>query len=142
MQRTLATIVLLLLALSACGGGNSHAVGVYRLDGAAFADAMMGGAGANQPEMKAIRDTMVKGIEGSIELKADGTATMRMKMSMMGADRSDDSTGTWKLNGNAVSITAKEKDGKEETRTATLADGALTFEEERDGKKVKMIWRR
>lgn len=150
MKKTLATFLaaLTLSLVSACGGGAgaaASAAGVYTLDKAAFKQTML----ASMPEeakkekmaMEMV-DKMADGMNVSIELKADGTATMSIKTEMMGQKKDDTETGTWKLDGNKLTMTTKEKDGKEETKTADYANGSFTVEHEDGGQKMKMTFKK
>jgi len=124
--------VLALSLLAACGGGaDSAAVGHYQLD----IEAM----GAAEPEMK---DAMkaIKGLSGSIDLRADHTGTFGMKMGLPGIPDVSE-TGTWKLDGETLTFTSK-KDGKESPKSGTLKDGAITFSEDMGPKKVQMVFRK
>ena len=77
----------------------------------------------------------VDAMNGTIELKADNTCVMLMT----GSGPDQKATGTWKLEGDKISITSKEE-GKEEeeTKVGTFADGVITVEEEKGGKKMTM----
>lgn len=137
MKKNLAAFlsVLSLSLVVACGGGNA-AVGTYTLDTDAvkasvqemFKDMPGGG--------KEMVDGMTKDMQGTIELKADGTASMDQK----GGPSAGTTQGTWKLEGDKVSMTAKDKAGKETTLTGTLAGKVLTLDlpEMAPGKKLAM----
>ncbi len=90
----------------------------------------------------AMMEGMANSMESTIELKADGTATMRMKMEMMGEKMDESTNGTWKLDGSKLSITAKGKDGKDDTHTVDYADGSFSLEETEGPMKMKMTYRR
>lgn len=129
-----------LLLVTACGGAGASAAGTYDLDPAPFRAMMekqMQGAPADA--IKKQLDTMMAGLKGSIELKADGTASMTIKMPPI-VDES--TTGTWKVEGDKITMVTKDKNGKEETKTAKFADGAITVEEDQGGQKMVMIFRR
>ena len=149
MKKTFATfLTALTLSFAACGGGAgaaSNAAGVYEMDKAAFKQAML----ASMPEeakkekmaMEMV-DKMADGMNVSIELKADNTATMSFKMEMMGQKKDETENGTWKLDGNKLSMTTKDKAGKEETKTADYANGSFTIEHEDGGQKMKMTFKK
>ena len=131
--------LLTLSLVTACGGGASSAAGVYHLDTAPFRERMAAEMkGVPEAEVKKQLDAMVGNMSGSIDLKADGSASIKLHMMMM----NEEATGTWKLDGATLSITAKGKDGKEETKTAKFADGAITIEEQEGKEKMQMVFRR
>ena len=133
--------------LTSCGGaaGAAGAAGVYELDKTAFKDAMLANmpaeAKANKEAMGMI-DGMVKSMSAVVELKADGSATFDMKMDMMGTAKEEKATGSWKLDGSNLTIVTKEKDGKEETKTAAYSNGSFSIEENEGGQKMKMTFKR
>lgn len=129
------TRILAVLALSlfaACGGGASAAVGTYHLD----VDGMI----AAMPEMKEVPADVKKNFKGSIELKADHSATMVVDFGMPMMPKQE-TTGTWKLDGTTLSMTSKKGD-KEETKTAKLENGKITIEggEGDKNKKMQMVF--
>jgi hypothetical protein len=131
--------------LAACGGGASAAAGVYELDKAAFKEAMLAAMPAEAKQSKeamGMVDSMAGGMSATIELKADGTASFDMKMTMMGQAKEEKATGTWKLDGSNLTIVTKEKDGKEESKTATYSNGSFSIEENDGGQKMKMTFKR
>lgn len=150
MKKSIATFLtaLTLSLVAACGGGAgaaSSAAGVYEMDKAAFKQTML----ASMPEeakkekmaMEMV-DKMADGMNVTIDLKADGSAAMTIKMDMMGQKKDETENGTWKLDGNKLSITTKEKDGKEETKTADYANGSFSIEHEDGGQKMKMTFKK
>ena len=140
-MKNLLSSLLIALALSfvaACGGGPS-AAGVYQLDTAPFRIMLAAEMNDAPPDVaKEQIDKMIAGMSGSFDLKADGTAAM--KMAMMGMN--EETTGTWKLDGGTITLTAKGKDGKDQPKTAKYADGVITIDEDRNGKKMSMVFRR
>lgn len=95
-------------------------------------------AAQRTPDAEKMMAQMFDSMNISIDLKADGTAAYSAKM--MGQDES--ATGTWKLDGTKLSMTTKDKAGKEETKTGDYANGVLTLEEDMGGKKMKMTFKR
>lgn len=150
MKKSFATFLtaLTLSLVAACGGGAgaaSSAAGVYELDKAALKQTMLAAMPEEAKKEKMAMemvDKMTDGMNVSIELKADGSATMSFKMDMMGQKKDDTETGTWKLDGTKLSMTTKEKDGKEETKTADYANGSFTIEHEDGGQKMKMTFKK
>lgn len=150
MKKSFATFLtaLTLSLVAACGGGAgaaSSAAGVYELDKAALKQTMLAAMSEEAKKEKMAMemvDKMTDGMNVSIELKADGSATMSFKMDMMGQKKDDTETGTWKLDGTKLSMTTKEKDGKEETKTADYANGSFTIEHEDGGQKMKMTFKK
>ncbi|MCK5943319.1 MAG: hypothetical protein KAI24_15165 [Planctomycetes bacterium] len=146
MKKLIATLVsvLALTLLAGCGGdAAASAAGTYQIDKAAF-EASMKAEMKDQPTegpaadmAKQAMEQMMASLSGSIELKQDGTCTM--KMSMGGPETVE--TGTWKLDGDKLSVTTT-KDGKEETNVAKFADGVITIEEEQGGKTVQMKFKK
>ena len=143
-MKKIASVVLSILALTllaSCGGDASASpAGIYTLDKAALEIAMK----AAVPEAPAVEgqtadvaaevaaaaakmmEQMMAGMDGSFELKADNTCAL--SMTMMG--QKQDKTGTWKLDGDKLSITVKEGD-KDDTRVLNFADGVITMEEDK-----------
>ena len=81
-------------------------------------------------------------MDSTIELKADGTATMRTKVDQPGQNVDETVTGTWKLDTNKLSITLTRKDGKVDTLTGDCADGVFTLEQGGSLMMFKMTYRR
>lgn len=148
MKKTLvASLAVTLFFVAGCGGASAgSAAGTYELDKAAMKEAMLAAVPAEQKankEAMAMIESMASSMEGTVELKADGTATMRMKMEMMGKTMDDSETGTWKLDGNKLSITTKDKaSGKDETHTVDYANGSFAIEQAEGPTKMKLTFRR
>jgi hypothetical protein len=132
--------------LAACGGAAAaSAAGVYEVDKVALKATMLAGMPAEaQKEPKAMEmvDGMLKDMVMTVELKADGTAAMNMKMSMMGQTMEDSATGTWKLDGGKLTMVTKDKAGKEETKTVDYTNGSFMIEQDTGGQKVKVTFKR
>lgn len=132
-----------LVALAACGGPN--AVGSYDIDKPALKAAML----AAMPEQvrtskegMAQLDQMVEGTSATIELKGDGSASMAMKMTVMGQTMDDSTAGTWKLDGKKLTISMKNKEGADDTKVADFDGKSFTVEDDAGGQKMKMTFHR
>lgn len=147
-MKKIVSVVLSVVAmtfLASCGGdAAASAAGKYALDKAALEELMKAEMPADAPKegpaaeaaMKMMQE-MMKGFDGSIELKADNTFTM--SMTMMG--QKQDATGTWKLDGDKLSMTAK-VDGKDDTKEAKFADGVISIEEKNGDKTMSMKFKK
>lgn len=137
-----ALAALALTLLAACGG--SSPVGTYDVDKAAFKEVMLASMPAearSSKEAMAEVDKIVDGMSTTIELAADGTAKMDMKMSVMGRPMDNSATGTWKLDGTKLTVAMKE--GSEvDTKIAEFDGKSFTIEDDAGGQKMKMIFRR
>ena len=146
MKNTLAASLFTLSLFAACSGSAASSVpGIYEVDKVAFKSAMMAEVPAEHrtPEATKMMEGFVDGMSMTVELKADNTATMNMKGSMMGQPMDSSETGTWSLDGTKLSIKTKGKDGKEETKVADYANGSFTVEDEmQPGKKMKMTFKK
>jgi hypothetical protein len=133
----------MLLVAGACSKTSAaeKLAGVYDLDPAAMSAAMLEEAkkmpGYDEATMKPKMEQAAKGMTGSMELKADGTATCHLSMMGMNTDEN----GTWKAEGDKVSVTTK-KDGKDDTREGKVEGQSLKFTETEGGKTVTMIFTR
>lgn len=147
MKKSLATfLTALTLSLATSCGSNAaaSAAGTYELDKAAMKQAIQAAIPADQKDKMpaGVLDGMVDGMNVTIDLKADGTASMAMKMEMMGQKMEDSGTGTWKLDGNKLTMTTKNKAGKEETKTVDYANGSFSIEEDQGGMKMRMTFKK
>jgi len=125
------------LAFASCGEASSAAaagaVGTYELDKAPLKEAMAA-SGAAAADI----DKVLAAMQMTIELKADGTTVMTAKG--MGDDKP--ATGTWKLDGSKLTITAKDTpDGPDESRTVDYANGTFTLDMGPEAP-AKMVFRR
>ncbi|MGE0143713.1 MAG: hypothetical protein AB7I19_18245 [Planctomycetota bacterium] len=131
----------LLLLLTSCGS-NAGPNGTYKLDGEAFVLGMLGITDASKAteEQKAQLE-MAKTIEGTLECKADQTFSLSMKMPMIGEQKMG---GTWKAEGDKLSLTGKAADSdKEETKTATWTADKITIEDKGPGgQTMKMVFKK
>lgn len=146
MKKALLAFSLLSLSfVAACGGAASKAAGVYELDKAAFRAAMLANMPAEvQKEPKALEmfDGMINGMKVTFDLKADGTAAMNATTTLLDKTQEESATGTWKLDGSKLTIQTKDKAGKEESKTVDYVEGSFTVEEDKDGMKVKMTFKK
>src|SRR5262245_33940197 len=130
MKKTRASSLSLLALVAFACSGNKSAAGTYELDKAAFKQAMLDlaatNAKGNKDAMAAVEKMigeMADAMNVTAELKADGTYTTTTKGEAMGQKLDQVESGTWKLDGNKLTITTKGKDGKEESHTADYANG-------------------
>jgi hypothetical protein len=134
MKKTwMAFALMFCLSFAACGGPVSPAVGTWVLDG----EAALKSFEANPPEgmppqaLEPMKN-MIKGMKGEMTMNADGTfeGVMEMPNPMTGEVKPSTAKGTWTLEGEKLSITTTEQDGKPEetpdTETAVLKDGVIT----------------
>lgn len=134
-----------LSTLVACGGAEADAAanvaGTYKLDTAAMEAAMLAEmpepAKADPQSAKMVKE-MAAGMDISFELMADGTAKMSSKIAMMGKVTENSLSGTWKLDGDQMTMAMSEPDGEEEVKTVTWKDGSFSITEEEDGQKMTM----
>lgn len=109
-------------------------VGTWELDKAA-----MKAAATELPA--ADLDRMLGGIgESTIELKPDGTATLRAKVLFEGRTIEDSTTGTWQLDGSTLAVVAKSKRGPDVVELFEVGNDSLTGA--MSTAKLKMIYRR
>ena len=75
-------------------------------------------------------------------LKDDNTFEGSMEMSMMGMSKKSTTKGTWKIDGDKVTLNTTHEDGKEKasTQTGTFKDNVLTVEMDAQGKKMTMTF--
>lgn len=142
----LALSLLSLSFLAACGGAAAaSAAGVYEVDKTAFKAAVLAAMPAEarkEPKAMEMFEAMINDMVMTVELKADGSVSIHNKVSMMGQTKDETSTGTWKLDGGKLTVQSKDKDGKEETKTVDYANGSFSFEQEENGMKLKMTFKR
>jgi hypothetical protein len=115
--------IFVLALLSACSTDAApHAIGAYQLDKEALKHISVTGMAID--EAIALRST----VESTVELRADGTMSVGLKMPPKRLDASY--SGTWRLEGDKLSVTAKGADGKDATRVVDYKDGAFTLQTE------------
>jgi hypothetical protein len=125
----LVTPALALFLFAACGAGASgNVAGTYTLDTKALVDQIVAAmpkgkdAAADEAAKKMMSDMAGKST-ASVELAADGTA--KMTGEMMGQKM--DGKGTWKVEGDKITITSKES-GKDDTKSGKIQGGTITIE--------------
>lgn len=136
--------VLGLFLLPSCGDASADGpVGTYSLDKAAFKQQMIAAMPAEMSaEQKKQAEEMFDDVEGSLELRADHTAVIKMKMPNMTGEPADEThPGTWSLDGNKITITTK-MNGKDDPVTGTYAAGVITLQKEENGKTMRMTFKK
>lgn len=144
MKKNLMSLVsvLALTLMTACGSeaaaSGSKAAGVYEIDKVALKQAALDGMpeeARSNPEATKMMDAMFETMVMTVELKEDGTCEMNGSMEMMGQKSEKSAKGTWKLDGDQLTMTTEDDTGKKETKTVTLKDGKFSIEEDMAGKK-------
>lgn len=128
----------LLGALAACSGMGAVAetispAGAYELDKAAMKDAMMAQMPEEakaQPNAADMVAKMIDGMNVSMDLAADGTVQLAMKMVMFGQEQASTAKGTWSLEGDKLTMTTTNESGQEETKVARYENGRVLVDEE------------
>lgn len=122
MKRLLAAAFsLVALFAGACSGGSP--AGVYDLDKERLEADLLAVKREGGPTPAEI-DQQVSAMSLTIDLAADGTAKINSKIGGLGADST--ATGTWKVDGNKVTLTMKHPgSGQEEINTGEYADGVI-----------------
>lgn len=120
--------VLALFLFAACSAGAAGKVpGTYVLDSKQLAADMIalqkGTPAYDEAKAKAAAEGIGKTMQATLEIKADGTAEMKGTF----GDKKDDTKGTWKVDGDKITITTKEN-GKDDVRTGKIQDGTITVE--------------
>lgn len=143
-----------LLLLASCAGGTKVA-GTYELDVSKMVEqaqkemekemaAKAGGkAGAMGEMMQKMISQMLEQLKkskGQITLREDGTFEGEMDM----GGRKSTIKGTWKLEGDRVTMTSTHQDGKEkvETQTGTLRGDEIHVETGQGGRKMTLVLRK
>ena len=88
--------------------------------------------------MSAINPTM-QAFQSSIELRADFVAVMRAKLQP--ASPEQENLGTWRLDGNKLTLTSK-VDGAEKSNAVDLVAGTFTIQGDVGGKPLAMTFRK
>ena len=131
----------LLLSLAACG--SSGVAGKYSLDTKALVDVMKKQMGPMFDQMPADQkkqfDEMLSKMKVEMTLAADGTFDVASEM----PDGKSQIKGTYKVEGDKITMTGKEvgKD-KEEVKVGTVAGATITIEEEKNGQKMAMVFKK
>ena len=126
-------LLAVVIAVGACGA-KSPAVGTWTIEKESLKALMMSQISQMPAEMQAAAkaqvEEQVKSVVLEFTMNADGTFSA--SGNMMG--NKFDAKGTWKLEGEKLSITTTTEDGKEktspETQVATLSDGKIKIKEE------------
>lgn len=144
-QSLVASFLALAVSVVAACGGPNPAVGIYEIDKASFKAgmlAMMPAETKGKPEAVAMVDNMAKELVASIELKADGSLVSAMQMSMLGTKIDEPGTGTWKLDGQKLTLTMKSnrEGAKEETKVVDYANHGFSVDLDQGGQKLKMAF--
>lgn len=138
MKKALLALSLLSLSfVAACGGASSKVAGIYEVDKVSLRAAMLASMPPEaQKEPKALEqlEGMIKDMQVTFDLKADGSAAMNAKTTMFGKAQEESASGTWKLDGSKLTIQTKDKAGKEESKTADYVEGSFTVEVEKGQK--------
>lgn len=143
---TVALMGLFLIAsmLQGCGDSAvSKAAGTYELDTAAMRTSMQAEIDKIEDQMEKMGASMMLGMIGemsiTITLNADGTANGVMVM----AGEEDPATGSWTLEGNAISITmTPEGESTAETMTGTFEGDTIRLDAPGEEMPFQMIFKR
>ena len=124
----LAFPVLALFLFAACGDGVAHkVVGTYALDTRQMAAdinaAMKGQPGWDDARARKAAEGIETKMQVTLEIKADGTVETKQT----GLDRQE-AKGTWKVDGDKITITTTNEHGTKDIKTGTIQDGTITVE--------------
>jgi hypothetical protein len=146
-QFLILTVAISCVALAGCGdgggggGGAATIAGTYALDTAVVEQAMLDAAkkeagGVLPDAMKEQISNMIKAqaeqIKMECTIKADGTFSIVAAF----GEKQTTATGTWKLDGDKLSMTGLTEDGKDlaedkqETKVGTYANGTIRVSQE------------
>ncbi len=121
-------------ALVGCGGVE----GTYTLDKADTKKSMeaeIAKLPAADQEMSKLGLAMIDSMDATVELKSGGVATMKSTMSLMGAPKTTEETGTWKKEGDDVTFTVNGKDSK-----CSKSGKKLTCSDPKGASKMTMVF--
>ena len=153
MKKFITTILsaLALTVLTACSAGEPKVAGTYELDTKGMVEAMM----ANMPKEQAAaaekNTERLKAMKGTMTLNADGSCEMSITVPgpKGGEAREEKATGSWKLDGDKVSVTATkaslngvEGRGRAKTLVGTRKGETLTFTDNLGPMNVAMPWKK
>ncbi len=134
-MKTNKLLVLGALALVGCGSVE----GTYTLDKAETKKAMeaeIAKMPAAEQEMQKMGLAMLDSMDATMELKSGGAASMKMTMTGMTKDpKTNEDTGTWKKEGDDITISANGKDTK-----CSKSGKKLTCSEASGKSKMTMIF--
>jgi hypothetical protein len=120
-------VVIAALALAGCGVEGTYALDKAETKKASEAD--IAKLPAAEQEFAKLGIAMMDNMDATLELKSGGAASMKVTMS----GKSQETTGTWKKEGDDVTVTAEGKDtkctksGKKLTCTEKHASGNTTM---------------
>ena len=134
IRMTFALMALLMIGLAGCGGDDG-VVGEWTVDLDHFKSVMKATPGVPQDdaELQKAVDQMKDGMV--FTFKKDGTFTASFKNPMTG--KVDSESGTWKLDGEKLTITGKKGD-KDETKTVAFDGDSIHMKDEKVGMDVKL----
>ena len=127
MKKVMVSVVAIIMVLSlvACGGGkNADVAGTYKMTS-------MEAAGVTMDIAQLAEAAGMDADLFKLELKEDGN----FEMSMFDGAGTESVSGTWKADGNTVTMTAEGEDLK-----ATVDGNKLTVEESYEGQTMKMVF--
>lgn len=123
----------LLLLPIACGGPNLQ--GTYDLDAQSLVDGMQ--KQVDKP-LPAIATAMLKRATGTIELAADGKATLVLSLGTAMNAR-----GTWSRKGQQVTLDVADADGKHDVMSLSYDGSGLSMRQKLPtGDVIDLVWRR
>lgn len=132
-MRSIARWLLPCFVLAACGSPSP--VGVYDLDKASLAATVQ--KTLNGP-MPGLMQKMLEGASGTIELGADGKASMTMAMGLK-----QTVTGTWERDAQGVVMNVQDDQGKQDRITCGFNGRQLSILQELPtGTKLELLWNR
>ncbi len=131
---------------AAAPASNKPAVaGVYKLDVLAMQRLAMAALpeDADADAAVAMLNGIVKKFSGTITLQADGTAAMAVTMPISGVTETSSMTsgGTWALDGDQLTITAKNEEA-DDARALTLKGDTLTLVEGAGPSAMTLVFRK
>jgi len=143
MKKILTTILtaLSLSILAGCGAAEASPAGTYELQKEGLAEQMLQAVPeAARANAKGMIEEAVKGMKASFTLKDDGTAEMSRSAPnpMGGAAMEEKMSGTWKLEGEKMTIALKDADGNDFGGEITYKAGALTLSEKKGDQTMTM----
>lgn len=134
-----AATVLLALTFTACGGASTPA-GSWDVDMTPFKEMMkqamapmlaMAPADNKAAMEKEMNERMAR-LKMTMEIKADGKFTAHQDV----GDEHNEIAGTWKLDGDKLTMTGKRADGEQQTLTGTFQGDKIELTGEENGQKM------
>lgn len=120
-------------------GSAAAVVGVYELDKESFAMYLVThGKLTKGRELEGVLliGALAQGLEWTFDLRSDGSMERKRKLPIPDDAPVESVTGTWRLDGDKLTIQTKDSSGKEETVTADYAGDAFSMELGKEGEKV------